>query len=120
MIPSLGKFETPEAYYPVLFHELVHSTVHNALIDTASVRSKVVFGSRTYSNEELFAEIGASLLCGHTGIENKVIDNSAAYIQGWLKKLKAHNTLVVKVAGQAQKAVDYVLEDGSASSCPTG
>ncbi len=108
-ISPLNKFDSPEAYYSVLFHELVHSTGHNSRLDRPSMSNKIVYGSRTYSNEELLAEMGASFLCGHTGIENEVIDNSAAYIQGWLTKLRAHNTLIVKVAGQAQKAADHIL-----------
>ena len=44
------------------------------------------FGSTNYSKEELVAEMTAAFLCGETGIENQTIDNSAAYINGWLKK----------------------------------
>ena len=59
--------------------------------------------------EELVAEMGAAYLCGHAGIENSVIDNSAAYINSWLSKLKSDKTLVVQAASQAQKAADYIL-----------
>ena len=66
------------------------------------------FGSTNYSKEELVAEMGAAMLCGVTGIVNQTIDNSAAYIQGWLSKLRKDSTLVVQAAAQAQKAVDWV------------
>jgi len=46
------------------------------------------FGSTTYSKEELTAEMGATFLYGHDGIENRTIDNSAAYINVWVKKFK--------------------------------
>ena len=71
---------------------------------------KGVTGSSTdsYGKEELIAEIGANFLCGVTGIEKKVIDNSAAYIQGWLKTLKNDPKLVVLAAGSAQKAANYI------------
>lgn len=42
------------------------------------------FGSAIYSVEEIVAEMRAAYLCGVTGIENRTIDNSAAYIGGWL------------------------------------
>ena len=56
------------------------------------------------------AEMGAAYLCGICGIENNTIDNSAAYIQGWLKRLKSDNKFVIQSASYAQRAVDYILE----------
>ena len=55
------------------------------------------------------AEIGASLLTGLVGFMDVTFDNSASYIQSWLRKLKDDKTLIVKAASQAQKAVDYIL-----------
>jgi antirestriction protein ArdC len=55
------------------------------------------------------AEIGASMLTGLAGFVDVTFDNSAAYIQSWLRKLKDDKTLIVKASSQAQKAVDYIL-----------
>lgn len=55
------------------------------------------------------AEIGSSMLTGLAGFVNVTFDNSAAYIQSWLRKLKDDKTLIVKAASQAQRAVDYIL-----------
>jgi len=41
-------------------------------------------------------------------LENKTIDNSAAYIQSWLKSLRNDKKLIVLAAGAAQKAADYM------------
>ena len=54
--------------------------------------------------------MGAAYLCGICGIENATIDNSAAYIQSWLKKLKSDKKFIVSASSLAQKAVDYILE----------
>jgi antirestriction protein ArdC len=54
--------------------------------------------------------MGAAYLCGICGIENVTIDNSAAYIQGWLKKLKSDKKFIVQASGLAQRAVVYILE----------
>ncbi len=51
----------------------------------------------------------AAYLCGVTGIENRTIDNSAAYIANWLKMLSADRKLIIHAAAQAQRACDYVL-----------
>ncbi len=54
--------------------------------------------------------MGAAYLCGISGIENVTLDNSVAYIQGWLKKLKSDKKFIVSAASLAQRAVDYILE----------
>ena len=43
------------------------------------------------------------------GIEQQIISNSAAYIQGWLKALKNDKRLILKAATQAQAAADYIM-----------
>ena len=59
--------------------------------------------------ENLWRKWVAAFLCGFTGIENITLNNSAAYIQGWLKALKDDKKLVIMAAAQAQKAADYIL-----------
>ncbi|WP_218160789.1 zincin-like metallopeptidase domain-containing protein [Bacillus sp. 491mf] len=54
-------------------------------------------------------KIGASMLTGLAGFVDITFDNSAAYIQFWLRNLRDDKTVIVKAASQAQKAVDYIL-----------
>ena len=42
-------------------------------------------------------------------IEQATIENSAAYIGNWLKRLRDDRTLIVQAAAQAQKAADFIL-----------
>ena len=51
----------------------------------------------------------SAFLCGHTGIEPATLENSAAYVAGWLKVIRQDARLVVTAAAQAQKAADYIL-----------
>lgn len=70
------------------------------------------FGDKDYSREELVAEIGSAMLCNCIGIENeKAFQNSAAYIQSWLKALKNDNKMIVWVAKKAEEAARYILND---------
>ncbi|GAH62731.1 unnamed protein product, partial [marine sediment metagenome] len=107
-IPSKRDFKDREKYYSSIFHELIHSTGHETRLNRKDSKGNG-FGDERYSKEELVAEIGASFLCAQCGIENKTIDNSAAYIQGWLKRLNNDKTLIISASAQAQKAVDYIL-----------
>lgn len=107
-LPGVEKFDSQEEYYCTLYHELVHSTGHKSRLSRVGVVNSDGFGKERYSQEELVAEIGAAFMCGMLGIEDKTLDNSAAYVSSWLKKLKNDKRLVFFAASQAQKAVDYI------------
>ena len=109
-MPSRKSFISDEELYSTLFHELCHSTGHISRLNRKGVTQAAAFGSKVYSQEELIAEMGAAFLCGEAGIENRTIDNSAAYIRGWLSKLKNDKRLLVFAAGAAQKACDFILD----------
>lgn len=107
-LPSRDAFESGEAFYSTAFHEATHSTGHKDRLAREGVLEGHPFGSGMYAKEELVAEMGAALLCGHAGIETQV-EASAAYIASWLKALANDHKLVIGAAGKAQKAVDHVL-----------
>ncbi len=107
-MPPRYLFSSAEEYYSTLFHELTHSTGHEKRLNRKSLADIMSFGDTNYSKEELCAEMGAAYLCGIAGIENRTIDNSAAYIDGWLSKLRHDPKVLVQAAAQAQKAVDSI------------
>ena len=94
-----------------MFHELTHSTGHASRLNRASVVKTAHFGSSEYSKEELIAEMGASFLNATAGIIDSTIDNSTAYIKGWISALKSQDNrgLVIQAASAAQKATDFIL-----------
>lgn len=108
-LPNKGLFSSPEAYYGVLYHELIHSSGHSSRLNRSGITLSQEFGSEEYSKEELIAEMGAGFLNNLTGILNEdLLDNSAAYIQNWLSALRNNKQLLVEAAGKAQKAVDFI------------
>jgi antirestriction protein ArdC len=107
-MPRPESFDTPENYYSTLFHELTHSTGHKSRLNRKGISDPVRFGSHSYSKEELIAEMGAAFLSGHCGIDDRILDNSAAYINGWLGRLRNDPKLVVMAAAKAQKSSDYI------------
>lgn len=109
-MPRRKLFATIESYYGTLFHELVHSTGHEKRLNRPSVTQMAEFGSEPYSIEELIAELGSCYLCNHVGILNPELANSAAYINGWLSNLKKDKHFIIHASTQAQKAVDYILQ----------
>jgi len=109
-LPKLTSFESAEEYDSTCFHELTHSTMHESRLDRKVKDQVHKFGDEGYSKEELVAEMWAAFLCGNAGIENAVIENNAAYIQGWLKTLKNDRALLIHAAAQAQRSTDYILD----------
>lgn len=108
-MPKIESFKSSEFYYDTLFHEMIHFTGLEGRCNRFKKTDSVEFGSESYSEEELVAEMGGAYLCALTGISSEEISkNNAAYLAGWIKKLKGNPTLAIKAAGAAQKAVDYI------------
>lgn len=109
-LPNIGRFDNSDFYYLTKFHEFVHATGHKNRLNRSGVQ-KPTFGSKEYSKEELIAELGASYLACYFGIDNTTIENSAAYLQDWLKVLKNDRTMIVKASSKAQKAVEFIIPE---------
>lgn len=107
-MPARGLFHSSEEYYATEFHELAHSTGHAKRLHRENFDNPVFFGSESCSKEELIAEMIAAMLCGIAGVEQKTLENSAAYLKTWIARLKPDSRLLVSAASQAQKAADCI------------
>jgi antirestriction protein ArdC len=116
-MPSREMFSTEDAFYSTIFHEHVHASGHATRLNRPTLTESQGFGSDPYCKEELIAEMGAAFLCGHAGIVESTMTDSAAYIQDWLEKLQNDKSLVVSAAAQAQHAADFIL--GRTPESPT-
>ncbi len=108
-MPHKSSFDSEDAFFSCLFHELSHSTGHPSRLNRKSLMESKGFGSEPYSQEELVAEMTAGFLCGHCGILATVESNTAAYLKHWIEKLEAEPSLLLKAGSQAQKAFDHIL-----------
>ncbi|MBQ2953229.1 MAG: DUF1738 domain-containing protein [Clostridia bacterium] len=110
VLPLIKQFADTAEYYSTAFHELTHSTGHPSRLNRLTETAR--FGSAPYSREELCAELGASFILNHLGLETPAsFRNNAAYIEHWLSVLKEDKRLLVSAAGQADKAVRLILND---------
>ena len=111
VMPLRTQFKTPSLYYLTGFHESVHSTGAPKRLDRPGIADFDHFGTGQYAEEELVAQMGAAFLLEETGIlDDRLFDNSAAYVESWLGKLANDRTLVVKAASAASKAADLITE----------
>lgn len=110
-VPCKKQYKDIMEFYSTLFHEMIHSTGHKDRLKRLDCGVEFAgFGTENYSKEELVAEIGSAFLMNHIGIETpKTFNNSAAYIQSWLKVLKNDNRFIVSASSKAEKAMKYIL-----------
>lgn len=108
-MPNREAFQAAEGFYHAMFHELAHSTGHKSRLNRKEIDSPNYFGSHGYSLEELVAELTACFLSAEAGIAGKVVDNAAAYLEGWSRALRSDPHLFATAAARAQKAADYIL-----------
>ena len=102
-MPPIATFANAARYYGTLGHESVHWTGAALRLD----RIKRVPDRAGYAFEELVAEIGACFLGVELGVAPQ-FDQSASYIEGWLKALRSNKSMIFKAAAEAQKAVDFI------------
>lgn len=107
-MPHYEEFVSQAAHDHTLCHEAIHSTGHESRLKRFKGDDNTIFGSESYSQEELVAEIGAQMLSSVWDIDFDQ-ESSQAYINGWAKKLQSDPKLVIYAASQATKAVDLIL-----------
>jgi antirestriction protein ArdC len=108
-LPPRELFISAEEFYASALHECLHASGAVNRLNRPSITEAAPFGSPVYSQEELIAEMGAAFLCAEAGISPAVVENQAAYVAGWLKKLHDERRLLVHAAAQAQRAADFIL-----------
>ena len=108
-MPKAEVFESEEAYFHVLFHELIHSTGAEERLNRKELMAMGGRDSETYAIEELTAEIGASYLSSYCEILTEDFKNNTAYIQHWLGRLKSDKRFIIYASAAAQKGTDYIL-----------
>lgn len=111
-LPAKSDFHSEEHYWATRFHEGVHATGHKDRLNRKDLMDPSMFGSDTYSKEELTAELGSAILCRLSHISSEgLVNNSAAYIKNWLSKLKGDKKFIVQASSKANQAVDHIIGD---------
>ena len=110
-VPERRMFESPEAYWHTLFHEMIHATGHVSRLKRFDCDTDIdVPTGEKYAYEELIAELGATMICWSIGMNPPAVqENAAAYLTFWKGKIKSDKRLFMSAAGNAQKAADFIL-----------
>jgi len=114
-MPPFQAFVESVPYYSTLAHEHTHWTANATRCDRQLGKR---FGDSAYAAEELIAELGAAFTCAHLGLSTEPRADHAAYIQSWLKVLKADKRAIFTAASKAQQATDWMIQRaGTLAEC---
>lgn len=106
-LPSRESFKGQAEYYGTLLHEATHATGHPSRLNRFKAKESSLFGSDTYSLEELVAEMTAASLVAYCGMV-PAITNSAAYLRSWAEKLRRDPRQIMSAAKKAQEAYEFL------------
>ena len=87
------------------YRHKTHATGHPPRLD----RIKKFADRTAYAFEELVAELGNVILCTHLGLTPD-FEQSAAYVESWLKALKEDKRAIFRAAAEGQKAADLLIQ----------
>lgn len=100
-MPHQGSFPSAAEYSGTLLHELSHWTGGRL------GRQFGVSGTDEYSREEIRADLASALLSAELGVPMQ-LENNAAYIGGFLKRLKEDKFEIFRAAKDAQRICDFL------------
>jgi antirestriction protein ArdC len=111
--PDRTAYKSQEAFYRVIFHELIHSTGIKSRLDRQCFHDYHM-GSKDRSREELIAEVGGLLLASEAGFRDDTewADNSMEYLHSWCIWMKDNQTEVLNGMLSAEKAKNFILNGG--------
>ncbi len=106
-MPHRASFDSDVDFIATLLHEFAHATGAKSRLDrfpTSDCRND-------YAREELVAELASHLMSLQLGVNpsQSVFRNHVAYIEYWASFLKDRPAELLKAAGKAQAATDYIL-----------
>jgi len=110
-MPEKEQFTSQCGFYGTYLHELIHSTGHQKRLNRKTLTDPNT-NRKSYATEELITELAAVNLCHELKISTiDKIQNSAAYLENWVKTLKADKKILFKLLTQSNKAIKYLKGD---------
>jgi len=110
-MPDKEQFTSQCGFYGTYLHELIHSTGHQKRINRKTLTAPNT-DRTSYATEELITELAAVNLTHALKISTvDKIQNSAAYLESWVKTLKADKKILFKLLKQSNEAIKYLKGD---------
>ena len=114
-MPFFADFDSADAYYSVLLHELVHWSGAAKRLGRECA-SRYHESDEWRAKEELVAELGAAMGCAAWGVTNSPRASHAVYLNTWLKVFANDTKYLFTASTAAQRSLSYL--DGLATIDP--
>jgi antirestriction protein ArdC len=114
-MPVVDAFDTSCDYLSTLAHELAHWTGHESRLGRDMTGR---FGSDSYAMEELVAELSAAFTCARYHVTPADRHDHAAYLDHWVRVLRADPKVLWTIASKAQAATDHLRTYVTSASEP--
>ena len=108
-VPPLENFlphrgiDAVEFFYSTIFHELVHAAGAKHRLD----RDKKYHTTQGRAFEELIAETGSVILGMQLNVQTQPREDNAAYVKGWIEKIRERPNALFEAITAAQASVDF-------------
>ena len=110
-LPDAGAFATTADYWSTMLHEHAHWTGAEKRLNRVGITRPNGYSREVYAYEELVAEIAASFLCKHAGVDRPGLDDQhIAYLASWRKALTDDPSIIRKAVGEAGKVLRYLTK----------
>ena len=111
-VPDISNFNSIYNWVHTVAHEMAHSTGMFLGRFNDQEPKAIEEAMKSYSKEELVAEITAEMLCAelHIPDDSETPDNAAAYIHSWSSYLKDRPNEIVSAAAKAESACEMIME----------
>jgi antirestriction protein ArdC len=106
-LPLPSQFCDGQSFVGTFFHEATHSiAVENRL----NQFPPSAFGSRSYSEGELHAELTSALVCSRYGLTKNLKSDSAAYIKSWLENIQESPEFLKTILQDVKKSAAVITQ----------
>jgi antirestriction protein ArdC len=111
-VPDISNFNSIYNWVHTVAHEMAHSTGMFLGRFKDQEPKAIEEAKKSYSKEELAAEITAEMLCSvlHIPDDSETPDNAVAYIHSWSSYLKDRPNEIVSAAAKAESACEMIME----------
>ena len=111
-VPDISNFNSIYNWVHTVAHEMAHSTGMFLGRFNDQEPKAIEEAMKSYSKEELVAEITAEMLCSELHIldDSETPDNAVAYIHSWSSYLKDRPHEIVSAAAKAESACEMIME----------
>ncbi len=108
-LPERNSFNSAIDFCSTALHEIGHSTGHKSRLNR-DLSGK--FGSETYAEEELRAEIASMFVEQEFGVQvdESAIRNNSAYVKSWANAIKEDPDALFRAITDADKIAKYLVE----------